>query len=189
MGSSGAQDPRWQRWIPKMVPLVTVISPAAVAKTVTQTFKIPFPDSRLRVKVSLLFIPVPTGTSTPIVVPASTLWLYETDDDQSGSQGDNVPLTNIVGTSAAPLVIPSDNASTPALDPALRGYSREFVSAADQIEGRLKVTSDANIGGVNNGTWVLQTRYQPQSVSFSPEEWLMIIAHCSPGASNIVING
>jgi hypothetical protein len=168
MGSSGSQNPNWQRYIPRPVTLAAIIAGEGISKDVN--FQIPFPDSRLRVKTSIMF-----RGADPALNPTATLWMYEADIDDSGAQGDDIPLVDIVGTSAAPLSIPANVG--------LRGYSREFVSAADYVNGRLTVNDEIS------GYWVLQTRYQPQSVSFSPEEWNLIIAHCNPTAATVRLNG
>jgi|SRR5215831_5609516 len=172
MGSRGSQNPNWQRWIPKPITLAEVTGTSGNSKDVT--FRVPFPDSRLRVKISLLFKFKPN--SVPSGGPSATLWLSENDVDDSGQQGDNVPLANIIPgvTSAAPLAIP--------VDAGLSGYTREFVSAADYVEGRLRV-----LGNGAFGYWVLQTRYQPYSVSFSPEEWGLITSNCNPEGVKILV--
>lgn len=162
MSSHGSQNPNWQRYIPKPVVVGQVVAGSTGTKK-NSVFQVPFPDSRLRVKISLLF----KRTNASSSLPGANLWLYETDVDDSGMTGDNVPLTNIEGTFAAPTVIPAAVG--------LLGYSREFVSAADYVEGQLQMTGDGT-----TGYWVLQTRYQPQSVSFSREEWDLITAQCNP---------
>lgn len=134
----------------------------------TSTFRVPIPDSRLRVKLSVLFIPGAGGAPNAASLGASTLWLYEADADLSGLSGITIPATDIVGTSAVPLVIPASAD--------LGGYSREFVTAADAIEGVLTSTP----GGPMIGTWMLQTRYQPDAVRFTFEEWDQIKAGCNP---------
>lgn len=159
--SSGSQDPRWQRWIPRAVVLAQVKT-GGTGSPKPVNFVVPFPDSRLRVKITLLFSQNVPG----LVEPAATLWLHESDTDNVGNLS-LVPCTNIEGTQAAPTSIPADSG--------LQGYSREFVSAADYVEGVLNVFPNGSVG-----YWVLQTRYQPQSVSFSREEWEMIINQCNP---------
>jgi|SRR6516164_2718034 hypothetical protein len=169
MGSSGSQNPKWQRWIPRPIVLATIKAGEGVSKDTN--FQVPYPDSRLRCKVSLLFRPLVAG-----VTSTALLWLAEYDFDDSGRNGEDVPLVNLAGsTSAAPLSIP--------FDAGLSGWSREFVSAADYIGGRLTVNDDAD------GDWVLQTRYQPEAVSFSQEEWDEIRSQCNPSGSLVRLNG
>lgn len=168
MPSRGSQDPRWQRWIPKTVTLASIKAGEGVTKDVS--FSVPVPDSRLRVKISLLFVPEdPTLTST------ADLWIFEADTEDGGMRGDEVPLTNVEGTSAAPTSIPADSS--------LNGYSREFITAADYLNGRLTVNDEVA------GFWLLQTRYQPQNTPFSIDEWKIVIAQCNPSASMVRLNG
>lgn len=155
------------KYIPQPLALITFggsTSPAGI----TCQFRVPVPDSRLRVKVSVLFVPQAGRARNVGALGTSTLWLAETDDDLSGLSGIAVPSTDIEGTAAAPTTIPAS--------PGLGGYSREFVSAADAIEGLL--TSTFASGMV--GTWMLQTRYQPNAVRFTYEEWDRIKAGCNP---------
>lgn len=172
MPSRGSQGPNWQRYIPKQVVLAQIVAGSTGAKK-TCTFRVPFPDSRLRVKTSIMWV-----QNDPLdpAVNGANLWMYEVDDlETPGVLGQNdLPLTNIVGTLAAPLVIP--------VAAGLLGYTREFVSAADYIDGQLQVTGDGRLG-----YWVLQCRYQPYSVSFSAEEWNSIIAQCNPTAGKVTV--
>jgi hypothetical protein len=168
MGSSGSQNPNWQRWIPRPIVLASIKSGDGVTKTTN--FQVPYPDSRLRCKISLLFRPLVDGTT-----PTATLWLAEYDFDDSGRDGADVPLVDLAGsTSATPLSIP--------FNAGLNGWSREFVSAADYIGGRLVVNDEVD------GDWVLQTRYQPEAVSFSPEEWDEIRSQCNPSGNLVRLN-
>jgi hypothetical protein len=171
MGSAGSQNKFWQRHIPKAVVLARVIGSGNGGAFVAHP-SIPMPDSRLRVKTSFIFVRdnnVASGTS-----PNATLWLFEADTEDAGMRGDDTPLANIIPgiTQAAPLVIP--------VTAPLQGYTREFVSAADYINGELTV-SDNGIAGY----WVLQTRYQPQSVAFTSEEWDLITSQCNPTSNRV----
>jgi hypothetical protein len=174
MPSRGSQVPGWQRWIPKPVILAqTTGSDSGVSKTVN--FMVPVPDSRLRVKVSLLFKRLP-GSGGATQTPPTTLWLYEADQEDAGFDGEDLPLTDLEGTSTAPLAIPDGS-------PLLSGYSREFITAADYINGRMVVTNN----GVS-GYWILQTRYQPQTTPFSLGEWEIVRAQCTPsGGGNVIV--
>lgn len=146
-----------------------VLSTLDESGTAEVEFKVPVPDSRLRVKVSVLFIPAAGVTLADGSLDA-TLWLREAEVDLSGVSGALIPATNIEGTEAGPTAIPAAVG--------LQGYSRELVTAADFILGTLDITAD---GGTSaGGSWVLQTRYQPQAVRFTDEEWQDIVARCNP---------
>ncbi len=153
-----------QIYKPKTRLLVTYASGAGGSDAVN--FKVRTPDSRLRVKISLRFIPVAGNFPLTGLAGSASIWLAELDDDDSGVSGLEIPCTNIEGTSAAPTSIPAANG--------LLGYSREFVTAADSIYGAFI----ANPGGPIIGSWTLGVRYQPQAVRFSPEEWNEIRNQC-----------
>jgi len=81
-------------------PLITFTG--AAANGIEKRFIVPVPDSRLRVKVSVLFVPdpgLPPGAGSGA---NPTIWLYESDKDRSGASGINIPCTNIEGTAATP---------------------------------------------------------------------------------------
>lgn len=129
-------------------------------------FKVPIPDSRLRVKITLLYVR-PAGSSAMDFT--ATLWLSERDLEDAGVAGSLIPTTDIEGTSASPTTIPANTG--------LAGYSREFVTAGDYIVGRLV----ASPGAIEDlGSWVLQTRYQPDAVRFTHAEWQAIKAQANP---------
>lgn len=157
-----------QKHRPEPVVLFTISGSGAVPANPDVYFYVPIPDSRLRVKVSLLFV-APAGDTDPLdITTGANLWLFESEEERSGVTGRSLPCTNLAGsTAAAPLAIP---AAAPLL-----GYSREFVSAADAIEGRIRM-----LANITTGSWILQTRYQPQSVRFTDEEWNEIVGQCQP---------
>lgn len=169
-----ATDSGLQKWRPPAQPLMTY-SKGVSAGSGISTFLVPIPDSRLRVKIDTLFIPAP-GTPPPLTGFAGTasILLFEAEDDDIGS-GAVIPTNliegTIVGTTLTPTVIPTADT--------LLGYSREFWSAADYIVGTLTTNKISNVGGV----WVLQCRYQPDGVRFTPKEWQEITAACSPRAT------
>jgi hypothetical protein len=168
MGSAGQQDPILQKWRPRPMTLVSATTNGEHTPQVV--FRVPVPDSRLRVKISVLFAFVAgQQTSSPDLSPGgATLWLSAADDDDSGSTGTTLTETNLEGTQAAPTAIP--------FTPGLVGYSREFITSADYIEGVFKTAHNGF-----NGYWVLQLRYQPDTGQrFSTEEWEAIVGYCKP---------
>ena len=134
----------------------------------TKYFKVPIGDARLRCKIATLFVPDAGGLVDAGFTGTSTLWLAEADKDRSGLSGNLIPATNIEGTSGAPTTIPATAG--------LGGYSREFVTAADYIQGRLVSTG----GGPMLGTWVLQVDYSPDAVRFTDEEWAIMVTRFKP---------
>jgi len=126
----------------------------------TTTVLIPTPDSRCRVKVSVLFVPS-QGTNPADITGPSTIWIAACDYDQKGIGGGGtrtIPVTNVEGTEAAPTSIPAAAG--------LLGYSREFVTAADCLQAQFTTGSLAF-----PGFWVLQTRIQPDAVTLEWGEW------------------
>jgi hypothetical protein len=161
------QNSALQKHEPNPITLVTIATSSAVPSDASVYFHVPVPDSRLRVKISVLFIP-PAGDAAEFdATTFASLWLYEVDEDASGVSGRFIQTTNIEGTEASATAVPE---AAPLL-----GYSREFVSAADAIEGKLTI-----LNNITFGTWVLQTRYQPDSVRFTNEEWDELVRQCQP---------
>jgi hypothetical protein len=148
------------------MPLITFVADAGTGDV---RFRVPGVDSRLRIKISVLFVP-PGGTAPNIAGGSgATLWLVEAEKDRSGQSGITIPATDVEGTAAAPTTIPA-NAG-------LGGYSREFVTSADYIEGTLNAASQAGMGG---GQWVLQVDYSPDAVRFTDAEWESLREKMSP---------
>lgn len=157
-----------QRWEPPIITMVTVADGASVPTNNVTYFKVPVVDSRLRVKISVLFVMAAGSALEVNLTGFANLWLAEFEDDTGGAWGRGIGAVNIEGTEAAPTAVPS---ASP-----LAGYSREFVSAADFIQGKFTVLSNITLG-----TWYLKTRYQPDSGQrFTPEEWEEIKALCRP---------
>lgn len=147
------------------IALVTIVDGAAVPANASVYFRVGIPDSRLRVKLSVLFIPLAGSANEFDATGFANLWLYEAEDDKSGISGRAIQTGNIEGTEAAPTAVP---ATAPLL-----GYSREFVTAADAIEGKLTILTNVTLG-----TWVLQARFQPDAVRFTDAEWDEIATAC-----------
>lgn len=154
-------DSACQKFRPPTRTLVTFQS-ASHNSGVYALFRVSVPDPRLRVKVSLLFIPV-AGSDPQQIYNAANVWLYEVEYDGSGVSGNTIPCTNIEGAKGGVSPIPAANG--------LQGYSREFVTAADAVEGYIQCFGDAPSGTPMIGSWVLQVTYSPQSVRFTDREW------------------
>jgi len=164
-GDDRLSGPAHQIYIPRFIRLAT-FSGAGFG---TAVVKVPCPDSRLRVKVAVLFIP-PAGT---VIAPSTftnsqSIWIYETETDESGVNGGDIPTTNVEGTEASPTSFPEADG--------LLGYSREFVTAADSLKIQVAFATSPAVAG----SWVAQFRYQPNNVSFTAEEWNAITAKCVP---------
>jgi hypothetical protein len=135
--------------------LMTFGSPSA--GTGTRQFRVTLPGCPVRFKLTLNFIPA--NDTPPTGGLAGTLWLYEAEDDTSGMLGGTIPCVDIEGHSDAPATVPKHVG--------LWGYSKEFLTAADNIEGIFTcVGNDQTVG-----TWTIQARVQPAAIAYTAEEW------------------
>lgn len=142
-------------------PILLGPQPAAEAIALSAHVRVPTPDSRCRVKLSVVFYPS-SGAVPGGLAGVGTIWLAAYEEDQGGAGGGNgrtVPVANVEGTSAAPTSFPATAG--------LAGYSREFVTAADYVEAEILI----NGSGAANGNWVVQTRIQPDGVTLMWKEW------------------
>lgn len=148
-------------------------------------FRVPTPDSRVRAKITIIGAP-DVGYAPDWMGVAGrsvALWLYASDDAQSGQ---SVPITDLsvggtTSTKSTPVNIP--------LDAGLGGFSREVVTAADAVEGVLTISSAAGDGHTAGGIWLL-TRYQPESGAYFPwDQWTEIRRECNPGRIGPVLLG
>jgi hypothetical protein len=154
VSSTAYNGPR-QKHEPRIIILARLTGNPDAGKAIS--FKVPIPDSRLRVKISILFTPL-SGAFPNLLAAGNTMWLRETEDDR-GASGRTVPCLDLEGLKAAPIGIPQTAD--------LAGYSREFITSADNIEGDLQLVGVATF----IGTVTLQCRYQPDSVTFTQQEW------------------
>lgn len=148
-----------------------LLCPNLPDEAATQTFKIriPVPDSRCRVKLTVALFS--TGQVQDDISNAGTIWVAAYEEDQkgvSGSSGKLVPVTNVEGTEAAPTNFP--------VSAGLQGYSREFVTAADWLGADILIQGNQNKAGF----WVVQTRIQPDAVTLEWQEWEEIRRLFSP---------
>ena len=145
----------------------------ATPETTSVQFEVPTPDSRMRVKLSVLFVRDPDETD-PVTDLGATLYLGAGDYDISGLDGRLSLTTDIlrdaagdVVHSSAPLAIPED--------PGLTGFSQEFVTSGDTIMGTLGTGQNGPAG-----RWILQVRYQPEGQRLHECDWSNAIRRCNP---------
>jgi hypothetical protein len=140
--------------------------------TQTTKFRAMNPDSRVRLKVSVMFVRDSTNpVGAPVTTMPSTLYLGE--EEQSKKGGRRVLCTDILRDAAgnvihqsAPLTIPED--------PGLEGFTTEFVTAADSILGIFATSSP---GGFS-GHWHLQARWQPDGQHLCAGDWDAVRRKC-----------
>ncbi len=163
-GATSYNGPRQKLILqPKIIAIVTQADEAATVIPIRVTI----PDSRLRVKITVIF--VADGAQPDLTGNGNTIWLAATEQDQSGKSGRTVPVTDVEGTQAAPTAFPASAG--------LCGYSREFVTSADYIEGEVTLFPRGDSG--EQGVWVLQVRVQPEGIELSHREWDEIRRECS----------
>lgn len=148
------------------------------AKTVD--FSVSIPDSRLRTKIAVVFLPIQeTGafnTGGNILLDAAqSLWLASREKDLSGRRGCMMTVNNIVGTASAPVSIRGDAN--------VCGFSGEWVTAADEIFGRITVN-----GNTYGGRWMLQASWQPDGLYLPCDEWEWIASQCTTRAETAYVN-
>lgn len=143
-------------------PIILGTNVGAESPPAAVEFRVQIPDSRLRVKTSVIFVPRNPVFPVDISGFAATLFLAEEDECYSGAFSGYAPLVAIIpGTTiAAPLALPAGG---------LMGYSIESTTAADAIHGWL--TWQPNGGAALVGDWALQTRYQPDGQRLPDEDW------------------
>ena len=158
---SGNRNFNGPRQILAPPPIVLCTNSGAGESTFSTMVRVPTPDSRCRVKLSVSFVPA-NGANVADITGPTTLWIAGCDYDQGGTGGGGgrtIPVTNVEGTKAAPTPIPSAAG--------LLGYSREFVTAADCLEA---VFTTGSLTGPK-GAWMMQTRIQPDAVTLDWKEW------------------
>ncbi len=173
-GSPTAFSGPRQKHVPNAIPLANFDGATLATKTVA--FRVPIPDSRLRVKIGVLGRNNGGVALNFLFAKSVALWLYAADEVPGGGVEPvvNLPLVSggVDSTQGTPIKIPTQAG--------LGGYSREFETAGDYIEGVLTLVGVAN--GVKGGL-ILQTRYQPAAGQrFTYEEWDEIRREAQPGS-------
>lgn len=167
-------NPEVQLWEPDAIVLAGLFGGSGTpVPGGSVTFRVPCPDSRVRVKVSVLYLPaqisILAGESGNVVYnQTANLWIAEREEDRTGRRGCMIAVNNIFGTSAVPINVAGDGT--------IAGYSAEFVTASDEIFGRLATA----LCPAASGRWILQCRYQPDGLSMDPCEWELVRALCNP---------
>lgn len=172
--------------LPQAVPLIYFTGDEA-GFTGDVSFRVEVPDSRLRVKISLIGQPGAGIDPGFIGGKGLTLWLRAVEDAVRG--GAEVPITNLWGRGNAGGPIPGYVASdgTETTDPFLGGFSKEFVTAGDAIVGT--VTVPVEQGGDGTGSLILQVRWQPEAIRFPRDEWYEIRGQCQANIRGNPIRG
>lgn len=167
--ATSPEGPR-QFEVPRRIPIIQWLGGAGSDTQQDVYVRLTTPDARLIQKLTLLASAVGTAPASTVLAGRNlTLWLY-TEEKDEGRGKKMVPVTDLAGsTSAAPIALPA-NAN-------LGGFSREFVTTADAIGGRIRIPAQAP-GGVQ-GTLFLQARFQPNAFRLMPwAEWQEVRSQC-----------
>lgn len=158
---SGDRDFNGERQIYRPSPIVLAVGLSGES-SIDAHLRVPVPDSRCRVKVTVMFVPT-AGTVVPAdLANAGSIWIAASDEDQDGTGGSGgmvLPVTNVEGTQAVPTPFP--------VAAGLSGYSRSFVTAADWLDIDLTINGRSDAAGA----WVAQFRIQPDAVTLGWNEW------------------
>lgn len=119
-------------------------------------FYVDNPDSRVQGRFSIV-----SNSMDDLVGAELSLWLAACEWDQSGPSGLLIPHTDLYGSEGAPLPFPTGAG--------LRGYSREFVTAADAIYGELTLADSEGEGAVAD--IYVTARIQPSGQRLPWPEW------------------
>lgn len=150
---------------------ITIARVSNIQATLTTRFRALNPDSRVRLKLSVLYVNDQNNQTTILGMPTT---LYLGEEEQARKNGKRILCTDILRDSAgnvihqsAPLTIPEDAG--------LNGFTIEFVTAADSILG---IFSTASPAGLFVGHWVVQARWQPDGQRLCPEDWDAVRRKC-----------
>jgi hypothetical protein len=144
----------------------------AEGDTASAKFRIYTPDSRLRVKATLLFLRDDPTDPTPVSDNAATLYIGEEEHDYSGKLGADLICTDVLRDVAGNVVHQSGPLAIPE-DVGLDGFTTEFVTAADSLIGIFTTGQ-----GGPSGHWVLQLRFQPDGQRLCDSDWDFVARKC-----------
>jgi hypothetical protein len=151
----------------------------AEGTTASAKVRIYTPDSRLRVKVSVLFLRDDPTDTTPVTRLKATLYIGEEEHDYSGKLGSDLICTDVLKDAAGNVIHQSGPLAIPE-DDGLDGFSMEFVTAADSLIAIFTTAQGDTEDGIAgpNGHWSMQVRYQPDGQRLCPEDWDWIKRKC-----------
>jgi len=138
----------------------------------TVRFRVYTPDSRLRVKISLIFTRDDPASDDPITAAVFGIYLGAEENDRSGSGQGPILVTDILRDAAGNVVHQSGPLTIPE-DAGLQGFSYEFVTSADSVLGIFTIAETAV-----QGKWVLQCRWQPDGQRLADDDWEWVKRGC-----------
>lgn len=156
--------------------LATVVGGESLLTGSTR-FRVETPDSRLRVKVGILFIRNQGPVTGLVSNLGATLYMGEEETDRSGYMGGKVIANDILRDAAGNLIHQSAPLPIPE-DVGLEGWSQELVTAADSLIGIF--TTSNGTGGIAgpSGRWIVQARWQPDGQRLHDDDWDYVLRNC-----------
>ena len=159
--------------------LAEVVGDGVTPASGSTRFRVETPDSRLRVKVGILFIRDQSGgllTAPPSHLGA-TLYKGEEETDRSGYRGGKVIANDILRDAAGNLIHQSAPLAIPE-DIGLEGWSQEFVTAADSLIGLFTTANGTGGAAGPSGRWIVQARWQPDGQRLDDVDWDYVVRNC-----------
>jgi hypothetical protein len=137
----------------------------------TAKFRVKAGDPRLRVRISIHAVPKFRRATPQSVFTGRNLKLWAAGMVEDSVKGGIVPVSNMTpgATAAAPEDLPNDAG--------LAGWSREFSSIADAIDGLITIPDQDP--DLVPGTLVVQAKFMPQVFHVVPwDEWQEVRSEC-----------
>lgn len=137
----------------------------------TAKFRVPAGDPRVRVRISIHAVPSDRRATPQSVFTGRLLKLWCAGVVEDDVKGLMVPVSNVVPgvTAAAPEDLPNDVG--------LAGWSREFSTIADAIDGTITIPEQGV--GLVPGQLVVQAKFMPQVFQVIPwSEWEEVRSTC-----------
>jgi hypothetical protein len=125
----------------------------------TSRFRCSVPDPRVWVKFGVLWVPAVVSSPTAPGAATLTLWVAAVERGGIAEQGTEYPVEDLIGTSAAPLAIPTNTA--------LFGKFVQVKTAQTGLQAVMTVTTPT---AALEGTWFAKASYYP-TVDMAREEW------------------
>jgi hypothetical protein len=154
------------------IPLFEMVTGVGVTGSRTSTFRARVPDPRVWCKFGVLWVPKTTGAPGATTL---TLWISAIERTALGDQGAELPVEDLIGTSAAPLTIPTNSA--------LYGKFVQLQGANTGLQGVM--TIDTPTAGLE-GKWFCKASYYP-TVDMPREEWDKLVGQIGGIAADNLI--
>jgi hypothetical protein len=163
-----------RRWDIEPIPIFKMVTGVG-AGSGTSRFRCAVPDPRVWVKFGVLWVPANATTNTAPGAATLTLWVAAVERGGIADQGTEYPVEDLLGTSAAPLAIPTNSA--------LYGKFVQVKTGQTGLQAVMSITTPT--AGVE-GTWFAKASYYP-TVDMPREEWDKLVGAIGGIAADNVI--